>query len=189
VSDHNSSRWLRVPSASSSAKPRSTPMTAPLARSKGGGDAADVAPVDRAVGHQKQDVAGQHVHPTQAAPTLRPDRPFTVVSHGVGHLLSSHGRASSSMINLRSSRSYQDTSVPRANSTARVRSTWQRSDRPRAMGLWSMRERTEMLGRNLRIDSERVVGTRVEMRGYPSTEDSGALAKGGLSRRSKRGGN
>ncbi len=68
----------------------------PAARSKYGGDGADVAPVDRAVGCQGQDITGQHVHPTQAAPTLRPDRSLTVVSHGVGHLLSSHDRASSS---------------------------------------------------------------------------------------------
>ena len=139
--------------------------SAPATRSKGGCDAADVAPVDRAVGHQGQDVASQHVNPTQAAPPLRPDRPFTVVSHGPGHLLSSHGRASSSMINLSSSRSYQDTSVPRANSTARLRSTRPRSDRSRVMGLRSMRGRTEMLGANLRIDSDPGAGTRVEMRG------------------------
>jgi hypothetical protein len=35
-----------------------------LARSKGGGYGADVAPVDRAVCYQGQDVAGQHVYPT-----------------------------------------------------------------------------------------------------------------------------
>ena len=44
-----------------------------------------------------------------------------------------------------------------------------------------------MLGGNLRIDSEPVAGTRVEMRGYPSTDDSSGLAKGVLSGRSIRG--
>jgi hypothetical protein len=44
-----------------------------------------------------------------------------------------------------------------------------------------------MLGGNLRIDSEPGTGTRVEMRGYPSADDSSALAKGGLGRRSIRG--
>ena len=39
-----------------------------------------------------------------------------------------------------------------------------------------------MLGRNLRIDSDPVAGTRVNMRGYPWTDDSSALAKRGLSR-------
>jgi hypothetical protein len=40
------------------------------ARSKCGGDVADVAPVYRAVGRQGQDITGQHVHPTQPAPAL-----------------------------------------------------------------------------------------------------------------------
>jgi hypothetical protein len=44
---------------------------APAARPKGGGYGADAAPVDLAVGGQGEDVAGQHVHPAQAAPTLR----------------------------------------------------------------------------------------------------------------------
>jgi hypothetical protein len=35
-----------------------------------------------------------------------------------------------------------------------------------------------MLGGNLRIDSEPEAGTRVDMRGYHSTDDSSGLAKG-----------
>jgi nitrate/nitrite-specific signal transduction histidine kinase len=54
------------------------------------------------------------------------------------------------------------------------------------MGLRSMRERTEMLGANLRIDCDPWAGTGVKMR-YPSADDSSGLAKGVLSRRSIRG--
>ena len=40
-----------------------------------------------------------------------------------------------------------------------------------------MRERTEMLVANLRIDSDPVASTRVEMRWHASTDDSSGLAK------------
>ncbi len=65
---------------------------APAARPKGGGYGADAAPADLAVGGQGEDVAGQHVHPAQAAPTLRPHRPLAVVGHGAGHLFDPHVR-------------------------------------------------------------------------------------------------
>src|SRR5215218_10681125 len=55
-----------------------------LARPKYGGDVADMAPVDLTIVRQGQDVACEHVHPTQAAPTLRPYRSLAVVSHGAG---------------------------------------------------------------------------------------------------------
>src|SRR5918997_71154 len=92
-------------------------------RSDGGGDAADVTPVDRTVGRQAQDVTGQHVHPTQSAPTLRPDRPLTMVSHGVGHLFSPHDRASLSVADVNSPPVVQYIPVSRANSTALLCST------------------------------------------------------------------
>ena len=81
-----------VPSGSSSAKPRSMPMhrAAAAARAQRGGDLADVPALDRAVGREREDVAGEHVDPAQAAPARRPDRPLAVVGDRVGHLLGPH---------------------------------------------------------------------------------------------------
>ena len=46
----------------------------------------------------------------------------------------------------------------------RMPSTRQSSDRARVMGMRSMRQRAEILGGNLRIDSGPGAGTRVELR-------------------------
>ena len=83
---------VSVPSASSSAKPRSTPITAPPPRR--GRTAAATSPTWRrstvpSVG-QREDVAGEHVDPAQAAPGRRPDRPLAVVGDRVGHLFGAH---------------------------------------------------------------------------------------------------
>jgi hypothetical protein len=44
--------------------------SAHAARPNGGGDAVDVAAIDRTVGRQGKDITGKHVHPAQSAPTL-----------------------------------------------------------------------------------------------------------------------
>ena len=63
-------------------------------RAQRGCDLAYVPALDRAVGAEREDVAGEHVHPAQAAPPRRPDRPLAVVGDDVGHLLDpvAHGR-------------------------------------------------------------------------------------------------
>ena len=53
---------------------------------------ADVATGDRAVNREGKHVAGKHVDPSQATPTVGPDRSLAVVGDRVRHLLSTHPR-------------------------------------------------------------------------------------------------
>ena len=110
------SSGVSVPSASSSAKPRSTAITAPPPRR--GRSAAATSPTCRRPtvpsAASEQDVAGEHVHPAQPAPPRRPDGALGVVGDRVGHLLGAHVVGQRAPASPSSSRRRRRARAPRA---------------------------------------------------------------------------